>query len=106
MEVFKNHPSYFLEKSPYSVYARHYVKYYVDVFERTLIVIYDGDVSEEDVYDILDERYHVWNSVSEHEDDEDYLWIHDSCCEEYMMEGLEDLDITYIPIYVDDSDED
>ena len=76
-----------------SLRAEHAVFYDVDVFDRTLIVAYNGDVANETVYGILDARYDQWNHIDENPEVEYY------CCEEWMLMGLDGLGINYTPIY-------
>ena len=81
-----------------SLHAEHAVVYMIDVFERILIVAYNGNVPEKTVYDILDQRYGEWNNVEDYPETENY------CCEEWMLIGLEELGIVYTPIYIGEED--
>lgn len=82
------------------VYAQRSVTYPIMCFERDLIVAYVGDVLEDEIYSILDERYDTW-IFGEEDDEFDADTIGDFCCEEYLLMGLEKLPIKFIPIYVD-----
>ena len=105
IEIVKNHPEY-CKNQPFYVSVQHTVSYWVNCLDRTLIVAYNGNTDEDEVYSILDERYRTWSGLEDCEGEDEYNAIFFSCCEEYMLEGLDDLDIVYFPIYVDDSDDD
>ena len=62
------------------------------------VAILDEVVCEDMVYRILDERYGKWNNPEDYPDEYDY--IHDSCCEEYMLDGLDEIGMKYTPIYI------
>lgn len=78
--------------------VRHCVNIVIDCFNRELVVLYDADIPEEKVYNILNERYFQWF--------DDEIAETDWCCEEFMLQGLKDRGIRFLPIYVDDSDDD
>ena len=71
-----------------------------DIFwaDRELTVVLPDYYSNkrDEIYDLLDWAYDRWNHVSELEDDEDYLLIHDMCCEEYMVEMVLAANYDYI----------
>ena len=97
----------------------YFVTYNVDCLDRNLIVCWNADgntyeverrtesgacityqeiVCEDMVYRILDERYGKWNNPDLYPDEYDF--IHDSCCEEFMLMGLDEIGLKYTPIYI------
>ena len=66
------------------------VAYDVSCFERELKVIFP-DLYEhyrEAIEEILDNAYCKWHSPEEIEDQEERVYVEDSCCEEFMIEEL------------------
>jgi len=93
------------------------VKYWVNCFDRELCVKFPLINKEEEVVisDRLDEAYNLWHSTEEIADDEYRAYVEDSCCEEFMIdymeqvydgwtewwvEGDEDEDGNEIPVYI------
>lgn len=66
------------------------VRYLVNCFDRELCIRFaNGDADfEKKVEDILETAYDIWHSPEEIEDCEIRDHVHDSCCEEYLMESL------------------
>ena len=67
------------------------VKIDIDCYDRELLVMFDEKYSRDrdKIRDIMESAYDRWTHVSEIEDEEDYLYVHDSCCEEYIFECVE-----------------
>ena len=67
------------------------VKIDIDCYDRELLVMFDEKYSRDrdKIRDIMESAYDRWTHVSEIEDEEDYLYVHDSCCEEYIVECVE-----------------
>ncbi len=86
------------------------VTYYIDCFERELTVTFPDDYepARDEIYNILDWAYDRWIHVSEIEDEEDYLIVHDMCCEQYMVEYILAPNYDYLDwdsVYIGDEEE-
>ena len=68
------------------------VKIDIDCYEREMLVMLDDKYSRdrEHIRDIMENAYDRWTHVSYIEDEEDYLYVHGSCCEEYIIACIED----------------
>lgn len=68
------------------------VKIDIDCYDRELLVMFDEKYSRDrdKIRDLMESAYDRWTHVSEIEDEDDYLYVHDSCCEEYIVECVED----------------
>lgn len=78
------------------VYPFH-VDYFVECFDRTLTVDGFSTLSALQILHILDRRYDQWNDLEVCPEAVFY------CCEEWMLEGLDELGICYTPTYSDDN---
>ena len=69
------------------------VVYPIDCYERDLILTFpDGyKLYEKEILSCLDDYYYKWTHVEEIEDPDERDYVHDSCCEEYMMECLSEI---------------
>ena len=68
---------------------RHAVVFDVREYDRQLIVMWDSDIPEHDVLEILDARYDQWiATVGEHPETP-------YCCELWMLMGLDMIDMVY-----------
>lgn len=67
------------------------VKIDIDCYDRELLVMLDEKYSRDrdKIRDLMENAYDRWTHVSEIEDEDDYLYVHDSCCEEYIVECIE-----------------
>lgn len=94
------------------------IVYHIDCFDRELIICWNADENmyqvpiktssgiairdeiacEALIYSILDVRYLKWNSPENYPDE--YEVICNSCCEEYMLAGLDKIGLKYTPIYI------
>ena len=68
------------------------VKIDIDCYDRELLVMFDEKYSRDrdKIRDLMEIAYDRWTHVSEIEGEEDYLYVHDSCCEEYIVGCIED----------------
>ena len=68
------------------------VKIDIECYDRELLVMFDEKYSRDrdKIRDLMESAYDRWTHVSEIEDEDDYLYVHDSCCEEYIVECVED----------------
>ena len=67
------------------------VKIDIDCYDRELLVMFDEKYSRDrdKIRNLMESAYDRWAHVSEIEDEEDYLYVHDSCCEEYIIDRVE-----------------
>jgi hypothetical protein len=67
------------------------VKIDIDCYDRELLVMFDEKYSRDrdKIRNLMESAYDRWTHVSEIEDEEDYLYVHDSCCEEYIVDRIE-----------------
>jgi hypothetical protein len=67
------------------------VKIDIDCYDRELLVMFDEKYSHDrdKIRDLMESAYDRWTHVSEIEGEEDYLYVHDSCCEEYIVGYIE-----------------
>ena len=67
------------------------VKIDIDCYDRELLVMFDERYSRDrdKIRDLMESAYDRWTHVSEIEGEEDYLYVHDSCCEEYIIDRIE-----------------
>lgn len=68
------------------------IKIDIDCYEREMLVMFDDKYSRdrEHIRDIMENAYDRWTHVSYIEDKDDYLYVHDSCCEEYIIACIKD----------------
>ena len=66
------------------------IEYYLHCFEQTLVILFpDGyDWAKEEINLLLDQFYTEWHNVENIVDEEERLYVHDSCLPEYMMDRL------------------
>ena len=67
------------------------VKIDIECYDRELLVMFDEKYSRDrdKIRDLMESAYDRWTHVSEIETEDDYLYVHDSCCEEYIVECVE-----------------
>ena len=71
----------------------------VECFDRWLTVEGFSTMSGAEIFDILESRYYQWHNPEEFPDAEF------CCCEEWMLMGLDELGISYTPIYSEDEED-
>jgi len=72
----------------------------VDVYDRALLILYNGGCEErEKIDDALEKRYAEW---VESKDDS----VRCTCCEEYLLRGLDELGIDYKAVYIGGENDD
>lgn len=68
------------------------IEYDISCFERKLIIEFSDHYENlrEEIMEYLDDFYNEWHT-GEGLSVEDYMLIHDSCLEEYMMDRLSEI---------------
>ena len=72
-----------------------HVEFWVECFDRWLIVDGFSVMTEEQIWEAMDDRYGQWHNPEEYPDAEC------ACCEEWILQGLDEIGIVYNPTYLD-----